>query len=98
MVRLEWNALRVGDHVLVHDPSDAEMQLLPGVVTMVQTVSGSNDIGIRVASGDGGFRVLRPTRLTVHPDPRDLTEECWRCDAIATKSAPRRDPVVAGVA
>ncbi|MCU1501889.1 MAG: hypothetical protein JWM12_1243, partial [Ilumatobacteraceae bacterium] len=20
MIRLEWNALRVGDHVLVHDP------------------------------------------------------------------------------
>jgi hypothetical protein len=49
MVSLEWNALRVGDKVLVHDPGDPAMQLLPGVVAMVQTKEGSNDIGVRVA-------------------------------------------------
>lgn len=29
MVRLEWNALRVGDQVFVHDPSDADLRLIP---------------------------------------------------------------------
>jgi hypothetical protein len=83
MVRLEWNALRVGDKVLVHDPGDPAMQLLPGVVAIVQTMHRSNDIGIRVASRSDRSSVLRPKRLAVHLDPRDTTEECWRCEDIA---------------
>ena len=56
MLRLEWNALRAGDEVVVHDPGDPGMRLLPGVVTMVQTAKDSNDIGIRVASPGGACR------------------------------------------
>jgi hypothetical protein len=83
MVRLEWNALRVGDKVLVHDPGDPAMQLLPGVVAMVQTKEGSNDIGVRVAPRSDRPSVLWPSRLAVHIDPQDTSEDCWRCDAIA---------------
>ena len=83
MVRLQWNALRVGDRVLVHDPGDPAMQLLPGVVAMVQSLQGPNDIGFRVARRNGRLSVLRRSRLAVHSDPRDTTEDCWRCDAIA---------------
>jgi hypothetical protein len=83
MVRLEWNALRVGDRVLVHDAGDPAMQLLPGVVAMVQRLQGRNDIGVRVAPRSGRLSVLRPSRLAVHSDPRDTTQDCWRCDAIA---------------
>jgi hypothetical protein len=83
MVRLEWNALRVGDQVFVHDPSDAELRLIPGVVAMVETVKGSNDIGIRVTADRDSPTVVRPSRLSVHADPVDPTEVCWRCDAIA---------------
>jgi hypothetical protein len=95
MVRLEWNGLRVGDKVLVHDRSDPAMQLLPGVVAMVQTtVQSSNDIGVRVASRSDRLSVLRPSRLAVHVDPRDTAEECWRCDAIAAGAGRGRDAVM----
>jgi hypothetical protein len=95
MVRLEWNALRVGDKVLVHDPSDPAMQLLPGVVAMVQTVQGSsNDIGVTVAPRSDRPSVLRPSRLAVHAHLRDTAEECWRCDAIAVLVGRGRDAVL----
>jgi hypothetical protein len=83
MIRLEWNALRVGDHVLVHDPRDAEARLLPGVVVDVDPLEGSHDLGIRVKAEREAAVVIRPKRLVVHQDPRDPSERCWRCDAIA---------------
>jgi hypothetical protein len=81
MMRLEWNALHVGDKVLVHDPTDPDMSLLAGIVAMVDTASRSNDIGVNVAHDGDRRRVLRPNRLTVHLDPLDGTEDCWRCDS-----------------
>jgi hypothetical protein len=93
MVRLEWNALRVGDKVLVHDPGDPAMQLLPGVVAMVQPVRrSSNDIGVRVTPRTDRLSILRPSHLAVHIDPRDTTEACWRCDAIAAVAGAARTP------
>ncbi len=86
MVRLEWNALRVGDKVLVHDPGDSSMRLVPGTVALVQSVSGPNDVGIRMGPEIGRQAVLRPSRLSVHLDPRDPDEECWRCEAVAARS------------
>jgi hypothetical protein len=83
MMRLEWNALRVGDHVLVHDPRDADARLLPGVVVEVDTIDGSNDLGIRIKADREAAAVVRPKRLVVHVDPRDPSERCWRCDTIA---------------
>ena len=91
MLLFQWNALRVGDNVDVHDPDDQDMGLVPGVVTMVQTRSGANDLGIRlhrpgVADANGGAlpgKVLRPARLTVHLDRTDAARGCWRCDEIA---------------
>jgi hypothetical protein len=91
----QWNALRVGDTVDVHDPDDQAMGLVPGVVTMVQTSRGANDLGIRLGSGrtdaDGvglPVRVLRPARLTVHLDRIDADRGCWRCDEIAAITHP----------
>jgi hypothetical protein len=95
MMRLEWNALRVGDKVLVHDPRDSAMQLLPGVVAMVQTMQGSsNDIGVTVAARRDRPSVLRPSRLAVHADLQDTAEECWRCDAIAALVGRGHDAVL----
>ena len=79
MLRFEWNALRVGNKVLIHDPRDVGMRLLGGVVAMVATVAGSNEVAIRVAPNGETSQVLRPRRLTVHLDPRDVSEPCWRC-------------------
>ena len=97
MMRLEWNALRVGDKVVVHDPTDPAMPLLSGIVALVETVSGPNDIGVRVASTSDRPRVLRPSRLAVHLDPLDPAEECWRCDAIVTETRLQRDAATASV-
>jgi hypothetical protein len=95
MMRLEWNALRVGDKVVVHDPTDPAMQLLPGSVALVETVSVPNDIGVRVASTSDRPKVLWPSRLAVHLDPLDPAEECWRCDAIVAETRLRRDAPIA---
>ena len=86
MLRLQWNALKVGDAVLVHDDADISLRLQPGIVAMVQTAHGSNDVGVRVAGRDGHGAVARPSRLSVHLDPRDVTEDCWRCDIIAARA------------
>jgi hypothetical protein len=87
VLRLQWNALQVGDKVLVHDDADISLRLQPGTVVMVQTAHGSNDLGVRVTGRSGQVSVVRPSRLSVHLDPRDATEECWRCDAIAARTA-----------
>jgi len=86
MVRLEWNALRVGDKVLLHDPGDSSMRLVPGTVALVQSVQGPNEVAIRVVPKIGRQAVLRPSRLAVHLDPRDPDEACWRCEAVAAMS------------
>jgi hypothetical protein len=95
VLKFEWNALRVGNKVLMHDPRDKGMRLLHGVVAIVDTVAGSNDLAIRVAPKGEVSSVLRPRRLTVHLDPRDLADECWRCDDIAKATAkPKPKPRV----
>lgn len=78
MLKFQWNALRPDDAVLVHDTTDPDLTLIPGEVVIVDTVVGStNDIAVRVGSSP---HVIRPARLTVHLDPLDPVEDCWRCD------------------
>ena len=81
MNRLEWNELRVGDRVLVHDESDARAPLLPGRVTEVAEAPGSNDVAIRVPASRGKSQIVRPPRLSVHLDDLDPESRCWRCEA-----------------
>jgi hypothetical protein len=52
---------------------------------MVDTKKRSNGIGIRISSAMGKVTIW-PSRLAVHLDPRDPTEECWRCQALASNS------------
>ena len=85
MMKLEWNALRVGDKVLVHDATDPDCRSCRDRC-LVQTMSGSNDIGVR--STAVAMTSFGPAAC-VHLDPLDLAEECWRCDAIARRA--RRD-------
>ena len=72
MRRFEWNALRMGDHVRVHEGAGSELSA--GVIAAVEVRHGSNGVGIRV-----GPSVLWPARMTVHLGQR--SEQCWRCDA-----------------
>jgi hypothetical protein len=84
MLRFEWNSLRIGDEVLVHDARDRELALIPGLVAMVDTKKGANGVGIRVVTADG-VQVQWPSYLAVHHDPPDQAEPCWRCAAIAER-------------
>ena len=81
MIRRQWNALRVGDHVLVHDETEPELPIVPGRVIEVRAASGVNDIAIRIRSGRGPSKIARPRRLAVHPEELDPDGHCWRCDA-----------------
>lgn len=83
MIRSEWNALRVGDHVLVHDEADPAMPMVAGRVVTVRAASGSNDVAIRIRSGRGRSRIAHPRRLAVHREELDPDGHCWRCDANA---------------
>lgn len=78
MLKFQWNALRRGDPVFVHDAADTDFVLLYGEVTIVDTVvGGTNDLAVRVPTPTS--HVIRPARLTVHLDPLDPNEDCWRC-------------------
>ena len=90
MIRLEWNALRVGQHVLVHDETDPGLPLVPGRVTMVTAAPGSNDVAIRIPSTRGPSKVVHPTRLVVHLEDVDPDARCWRCDAGADEALRQR--------
>ena len=85
MLKFEWNALRSGDLVQVHDEQTAESVLTAGTVVMVVTKRGkraANGVGIRVPDVDGSH-VVWPSHLTVHRVPIAADDDCWRCDALA---------------
>ena len=87
MRKFEWNALRLHDKVLVHDAVGTDHPLIPGVVAAVESRKRSIALGIRVAGPDGEKRILWPSSLTVHHDPRNVAEPCWRCQANADADA-----------
>jgi hypothetical protein len=83
MLRFQWNALRINDHVLVHDDLGPGLELNEGVVALVETRPGhTNYIGVR--SNTTG-RMLRPRRRAVHLLPLDRRISCWRCDLVAAQ-------------
>ncbi len=84
MLKFEWNALRVGDPVLVHGARGRDPATSGAVVTVdtSRTTHGANGVGIRVGS-PGRHQVLWPSFLAVHHDPPDPSDDCWRCAAFA---------------
>ena len=79
MLVFQWNALRVGDQVRVHDDRAIDLALHDGVVALVQThPHKTNDVGIRLASDDGA--IVHPWRHAVHLGQDDAHEGCWRCE------------------
>jgi len=86
MFVFQWNSMRVGDRVMVHDDHDADLALSPGVVQYVETPEqGANDVTIRL-DGDPS-RLVRPRRHAVHILPLDRRFSCWRCDDIPANSS-----------
>lgn len=87
MLAFQWNALKCGDPVLVHDDDSPGLDIHDGVVTIVETRrGGSNQVGIRIGATG---KIVRPRRHAVHQLPPDRRFSCWRCDLIAARrSAP----------
>jgi len=92
MMRLKWNALRVGHHVLVHDEDDPTSPLIPGRVTHVEPTNGINDVTIRISPPGESPRLVQPRRLTVHLDSGEPTERCWRCEIRHSSTRSLRRP------
>jgi hypothetical protein len=80
MLKFDWNGLHVGDKVLVHDPESEDLSLVRGVVAAIDARKGANRVGVRLMVGGDTRKMLWPTHLAVHVDPRRPTERCWRCD------------------
>jgi hypothetical protein len=79
MLKFQWNALRRGDHVLVHDVDDPKLALRAGVVTLIEPQRSGQDVAIRYTTGTRTPRPVRPGRFAVHFDPIDEGDGCWRC-------------------
>jgi hypothetical protein len=77
MRTFQWNALRKGDSVVIHDGLPAMGALVPGVVTSVSMKKGSNDVGIRFTTANGRSKIVWPNSSVVHLSVTD--DECWRC-------------------
>ena len=81
MLGVKWNALRVGDRVLVHDSEDLRLPLIPGIVTAVTRIRQRRTISIRLAGpAHSAGSVVEPEPLVVHSDPPSYDERCWRCE------------------
>jgi hypothetical protein len=90
MLVLEWNALREGDHVLVHDDTNRGFPLHEAVVVVAGM--GRNNVTVRVAGRGAEAGLVRPRRLAVHLMPLAPMEPCWRCDVgSAGQDAARAD-------
>ena len=91
MLVFQWNALRVGDRVAVHDDLAPDFELSEGVVRSVRTWEGAaNEVGIRLEGQTSGM--LRPRRHAVHLLPIDERFPCWRCDVTAVRLDPLGSP------
>jgi len=66
MLKFQWDALRRGDMVSVHDASDADLGLRAGVVTLVDVRPSGHDVGIRLTTGTPTGPVVRPAGFAVH--------------------------------
>lgn len=80
MLTFQWNALRVGDHVLVHDDLDPAFHLSEGTVALVEARRGGpRSVSVR---NDATGKMERPRRHAVHLRPLDA-QPCWRCASVA---------------
>lgn len=80
MIPAYWNALRVGDAVLVHDVAALDTRLRPAHVAMVDARHRHHDVGVRIDGLDKtGWRIRWPSRLRVHLAPVGPADPCRWC-------------------
>jgi len=92
MLKFQWNALRRGDHVLVHDDDDPKFALRAGVVALIDPQRSGQDVAIRYTTGTRAARPVRPGRFAVHFDPIDDGDGCWRCTDAGRDLGSSRQP------
>jgi|SRR5215213_2122106 len=81
MLRFQWDSLRRGDHIVVHDAARADLKLRSADVVLLDT-RGPDTTSPCYNDGPDAGRVVRPGRFAVHADPLDDIG-CWRCDEYA---------------
>ena len=83
MLKFQWNALRRGDTVFVHDPSDADLGLRAGIVTLIDVGPRGPDVGIRLTTGS-------PTAPVIDPEGSPSTSRPWMTTTagVAATTAP----------
>lgn len=80
MLEFQWNALRLGDRVVIHDDLDPNFALHDATVSMVRSrFPGASEIGVR--RDDQPTALSRPWRHAVHLTPVGADSNCWRCAA-----------------
>lgn len=84
MLLFQWNALRQGDTVSVHDDAHLDHPLERGTVRIVETRPSGNDIAIQLDSGV----LARPRRGAVHTIATGSVD-CWRCRQLTAQRDPR---------
>jgi hypothetical protein len=78
MFEFQWNGLRVGDRVAVHNDRDDGFELTEGIVHIIEAhPHETNVVAIRV--DDGETPVQHPRRHAVHLLPLHGRPPCWRC-------------------
>jgi hypothetical protein len=79
VIAFEWNTLRVGDQVVVHEHSAERYRIpQPGVVAFVTIRRPTNEVGIRI-DPSSGTRVLWPTSQEVHAATPAAAAACPYC-------------------
>jgi hypothetical protein len=87
MLKLDWQYIRVGTPVLVHEPADPLAPLRSGVVVIAQREAHRTRVGIRLTSTDESSAPIWPSANDVHLDPHGADDPCWRCDEAAAAHA-----------
>jgi hypothetical protein len=84
----EFQALRLGDRVLVHDQRSG-YRLRPGVVISVGSFDPQRPGGHAGVQLTDSAAVLYPSWERLHVDPRDPSESCPFCERLATRGQTR---------
>lgn len=93
MITFDWNSLRVGDRVVVHERTANRYQVAqPGLVQFVTLRRPINEVGIRIESPSGP-RVLWPTCPEVHAATSGAAATCQDCIPATRAPAPTESPL-----
>ena len=82
MLRYQWDTLRVGDAVFVHEEGGSLVSGTVAFVTPGDATGDANTVGVRIVEADETYYAW-PSLADVHTDPIDVTESCVPCRLIA---------------